>query len=83
MTREKSPLFRGIGFVIFLALFSLSFSSSLEAQVQLSWEEERFFSEAEVKTRQGRSYVNVEELFREIGGIVYYSPIMNKINLGF
>lgn len=67
-------------FVLLLVFIPLS---SLEAQVEISWGGESFSSQAEVRVRQGKTYVNVEELFREIGGIVYYSPIMNKINLGF
>jgi len=76
------PLFRRKVFVLFLFFFLLPLFA-LEAQVKIDWGEESFYSQAEVRVRQGKTYVNVEELFREIGGIVYYSPIMNKINLGF
>jgi len=79
---EKLLPFKGRVFIFFLLLFLLPFHS-LEAQVEINWGGESFSSQAEVRVRQGKTYVNVEELFREIGGIVYYSPIMNKINLGF
>ncbi len=82
MTGKRLLPFKGKVFILFL-FFSLLPLFSLGAQVEINWGEESFYSEAEVRVRQGRTYVNVEELFREIGGIVYYSPIMNKINLGF
>ena len=51
----------------------LFFPFSLGAQVEINWGEESFYSEAEVRVRQGRTYVNVEELFREIGDCLLFS----------
>lgn len=34
-------------------------------------------------TRDGTPYIAVEDLFKDIGGIAYYSPIMKKVNLKY
>lgn len=34
-------------------------------------------------TRDGTTYIAVEDLFKDIGGIAYYSPIMKKVNLKY
>lgn len=38
-------------------------------------------SQARTKVVNGTTYVAVEELFQELGGIAYYSPIMKKVHL--
>lgn len=66
--------------IVFLILFC---SVVVFAQVEVRIKGESLVVEASVKVVRNQPFVAVEDLFREIGGIAYYSPIMEKINLGF
>lgn len=75
-------------FLLFSVLVLIGFTGVLfeplgEAQVTVTVDGQRIQSEARVVSRNGTLYIAVEDLFREIGGIAYYSPIMKKINLKF
>lgn len=69
--------------LLFSALVLFALGALGEAQVVITVNGERIQSEARVVSRDGTLYVAVEDLFRDIGGIAYYSPIMNKANLKF
>lgn len=70
-------------FLLFSLLFLVCSGGLLEAQVTVTVDGERVHSNARLMRRNGTIYVAVEDLLKDIGGITYYSPIMNKVNLKY
>ncbi|MGQ9473771.1 MAG: N-acetylmuramoyl-L-alanine amidase family protein [Candidatus Caldatribacteriaceae bacterium] len=66
-------------FLVFL-IFFLS-PSWAWARVEGEFDGQPFTSKANIKNIAGTSYVAVETLFDDLGGIAYYSPIMKKVHL--
>ncbi|MCX7668036.1 MAG: N-acetylmuramoyl-L-alanine amidase, partial [Atribacterota bacterium] len=69
-------------FLVFLTglLFFLVIPRTLAA-INVEVDGQSLVSKARTKVINGVSYVAVEELFQELGGIAYYSPIMKKVHL--
>lgn len=51
------------------------------AAINVEVDGQSLVSQARTKVVNGVTYVAVEELFQELGGIAYYSPIMKKVHL--
>ncbi len=78
MKALKKFLFNIVAFLVFLGFL---FPALGEAQTTVTINGQRFTSTARVVARDKTVYIAVEDLFKEIGGIAYYSPIMKKVNL--
>ncbi|MGC8778514.1 MAG: N-acetylmuramoyl-L-alanine amidase family protein, partial [Candidatus Caldatribacteriaceae bacterium] len=80
MTREPAcHLFKFL-LVSLIGFFFLSGPAAL-AGVEVNLNGQSFVSQARTKVVNGTSYVVAEELFQDLGGIAYYSPIMKKVHL--
>ncbi len=75
-----NPHFKVLCFFVFVSITILLFSIA-GAEVRVEFDHQSFASHAETKTVNGKFYVNAEELFQELGGTAYYTPILKKINL--
>ena len=80
MSTPKKFLF---SIAVLLIFFGLLSSTPGEAQTTVTIDGQRFTSAARIVVRDKTVYIAVEDLFKEIGGIAYYSPIMKKVNLKF
>jgi N-acetylmuramoyl-L-alanine amidase len=68
---------------IFLLLFFLVFSPPTYSKTNVEYQGQVFSLDLPTIKVNGDNYVSVEILFKEIGGVEYYSPIMKKANLFF
>ncbi|HSV32466.1 MAG TPA: N-acetylmuramoyl-L-alanine amidase [Atribacteraceae bacterium] len=83
MTTITSHRFRGT--VLATVLCFIVLTPFLTAGAATRVDVEGIGSDLEVNTQQyeGRIYIDAESLFSAIGGVVFYSPIMQKVHLAF
>ena len=84
MTRNKMmfPLFRKIVFLCVVALVLMAASISFAA-FRVEHGGRVTTVDVPAEEYRGRVYIELAPLFSQIGGIVYYSPIMEKVHLTF
>jgi len=68
--------------IFFLFLFLL-FSFPLSAKTTVEYQGKSFTVDVETIETNGETYLAVGSLFKQMGGVEYYSPIMKKVNLFF
>ncbi len=67
----------------FLLLFCLVFSQPAYSKMTVEYQGQVYSLELPTIKVNGSDYISVENLFKQIGGVEYYSPIMKKVNLFF
>jgi N-acetylmuramoyl-L-alanine amidase len=66
-----------------LLLFCLVFSQPIYSKINIEYQGQVFSLDLPTIKVNGDNYISVENLFKQIGGVEYYSPIMKKVNLFF
>lgn len=79
---KKWPFWVTFWLLSFFLLFS-PWAWGAKAQLEVKIGSKTLLQEVSLLTRGTQSLVAVEELFPQIKGIVYYSPIMKKIHLAY
>ena len=67
----------------FLLLFCLVFSQPAYSKMTVEYQGQVYSLDLPTIKANGSDYISVENLFKQIGGVEYYSPIMKKVNLFF
>lgn len=68
---------------LFILFFHLFFSLSAYSKINVEYQGQIFSLDLPTIKVNGDNYISVESLFKQIGGVEYYSPIMKKVNLFF
>jgi len=68
---------------LFILFFYLVFSLSAYSKINVEYQGQIFSLDLPTIKVNGDNYISVESLFKQIGGVEYYSPIMKKVNLFF
>jgi len=61
----------------------LVFSQPIYSKINIEYQGQVFSLDLPTIKVNGDNYISVENLFKQIGGVEYYSPIMKKVNLFF
>ncbi len=67
----------------FLLLFCLIFALPAYSEINVEYQGQVFSLDIPMIQINGENYISVESIFKQIGGVEYYSPIMKKVNLFF
>lgn len=79
MSRHSNSLY----IWLLLLLFCLVFSQPIYSKINIEYQGQVFSLDLPTIKVNGDNYISVENLFKQIGGVEYYSPIMKKVNLFF
>ena len=78
-----SRLFKSVSICFFCLFIFLTFSIPLLAKIAIEYQGKVYSLDVPTITANGVSYLAVDSLFKQMGGVEYYSPIMKKVNLLF
>ncbi|MEN3188225.1 MAG: N-acetylmuramoyl-L-alanine amidase [Atribacterota bacterium] len=80
-TKKPAYLLSKLFIAVLTGFLLFSINPRALAAVNVEIDGQLLVSQAKTKVASGILYVAVEELFEELGGIAYYSPIMKKVHL--
>ncbi|MCX6090744.1 MAG: N-acetylmuramoyl-L-alanine amidase [Candidatus Atribacteria bacterium] len=83
MGKRMSHHFKFLSVFFTFLLGFLIFTLPVGARVVMEYQGKSYPMEGEIVEAGGETYVSVESLFKKMGGVEYYSPIMKKVNLVF